>query len=75
MDLSAEASPKSLLALTTQLTNFLLRADCRAACNVGGRLAGLEKRTVSSLRATVPRARLASCKVSSSSRQNVSQDT
>lgn len=75
VDLSAVSSPKSLLAFTTQFTIFLLRADCKALFNAGGRHVGLAKRTVSSLRATVPRALLASCKVSSSSKQNVSHET
>lgn len=73
--LSAEASPKSLLPLTIHCMNRLFRADCRAECKVGGRTSGFANRTVSSLRATVPRALLASCKVSSSSKQKVSQDT
>lgn len=75
VDLSAEASPRSLLAFTMQGTNCLLAADCNALTSDGERVPEVENRTVSSLRVTEPKARLASWSVSSSSRQNVSQAT
>lgn len=75
VDRSAEVSPKSLFALTTQVTNCLLNADCKALKRGGGFIIGIVNRTVSSLSATVPSALFASCKVSSSSKQKVSHAT
>ena len=75
VDLSDDPWPKSLLALTMHFMNFLFRADFKATCRDGGLTSGAAQRTVSSLSATVPRALLASCSVSSSSRQKVSHET
>lgn len=75
VDLSAEASPRSLFALTMQVTKCLFKADCKASIRFGGQISGRANLTVSSMRATVPKALLASCNVSSSSRQKVSQAT
>lgn len=72
---SAVESPKSLLALTMHVTSCLFCDDCKAFNKAGGLQAGRVNLTVSSLSATVPKALLASCRVSSSSKQNVSQAT
>lgn len=60
VDLSAEASPRSLLAFTMHEMNFLFMADLYATCKGGDFVPKAANCTVSSLRATVPRARLAS---------------
>lgn len=72
---SALESPKSLFAFTTHVTSCLFIVVCIALSKIGGLHVGKANLTVSSLSATVPRARLASCKVSSSSKQKVSHAT
>lgn len=75
VDLSAEESPKSLLAFTTHVTSWRFKADCKAAGNAGSGPAGQANLTVSSLKVNEPSALFASCRVSSSSRQKVSHAT